>query len=64
MTPVYARGAGHVRAGIDSRSHDLYSGLQRLTADTLIFVRRDAKFGVVQKDAPIPGLKSPNLQKT
>ena len=51
-------------AGIDSESHDLYAGLQRFTAGDLIFVRRDGKFGVVEKGAPTPRLKPPNLQKT
>lgn len=51
-------------AGVDSERHDLYSGLRRFTAGDLIFVRRGDKFGVVEKGAPTPSLKPPNLQKT
>lgn len=45
-------------AGFDSTTQDLYALRKRIRADDLIFVRRDDKFGIVDKDAPDPPLQA------
>jgi hypothetical protein len=53
-------------AGFDSTTQDLYVLRKRIKADDLIFVRREDKFGIVDKSAPDPPLQAtkPRVGKT